>query len=675
MRNPRHAIAKLPRWQTWGEAANRKLDEVADGLPDFDRLATAIGTDMTAEEAAAAQDILEAIGSRAAQALGELTGCQMWDVKGPTGWRWRLVEAITAQTQDPDTDISHWLSGYTPLGISCPIAPKGIFPKGDTTKAQEASAEYLAALNGNGKIERNYSSFHEQEKESQTELDRLIQAGHLEPLGTWDEVQAIWPDAKATKLATLVKTRADGTAKVRFIADMRRSGVNGMVHIKEKIVLPRGSDLIKDALDLVEQGAAEVELYTADFTDAFLNLPIDPEEKQYAVIMAKPGRYCAYRGVPFGLASAPLVWGRMAAWLGRAAQALHPPGQHRLQIYVDDPAAVIQGSQSQRDRIISKTLVLWAALGARIALHKASRGRCIKWIGANYAIIHGGVQVSIDAERIQKLQHVVEAALNQKGMVQGMRSLAGELSWVAGLIPTIRPFVNMVWAAVYGMDKQSTKVRTGTSAARHRPAGLVFAKTIKLPMLWMQKFLQGHHGGLQRVRWVMDRYSRPQWILRTDASTTGMGGILLDHQARPVRWWAAPLPDSILQQIQVPTGEPGYMTVYELLALLTSIHTWRRLLSKCRLSILAQLDSESALRVAIKLASPHPAVNRLAAELALALENIGAEALTGQHWRNVVNIEADALSRLSEGKEVPLRLRHLPRDRAANIPLRLAIAP
>ena len=51
---------------------------------------------------------------------------------------------------------------------------------------------------------------------------------------------------------------------------------------------------------------------------------------------------------------------------------------------------------------------------------------------------------------------------------------------------------------------------------------------------------------------------------------------------------------------------------------------------------MAQLDSESALRVAVKLASPDKVINRLAAELALTLEQWGLDALTGQHWRNVI---------------------------------------
>ena len=104
------------------------------------------------------------------------------------------------------------------------------------------------------------------------------------------------------------------------------------------------------------------------------------------------------------------------------------------------------------------------------------------------------------------------------------------------------------------------------------------------------------------------------------------------------------------------------MTAYEILALLISVHLWGPRLRRCRVGIVAQLDSHSALQAAIKMASPHPQVNRLAAELALELEALQIDAITGQHWRNTLNIEADALNRLGEGKLVPTSLRDLPRD-------------
>ena len=115
------------------------------------------------KEAEAIQQRLDRLRTKAAKALGEQLGCHYWDDKGPSEWRWRLIEGITATAtaKDPDVDISQWFKGYTPLGIDRPILARGVFPWADTTKAQEASAEYLVALNGSNKVDRNDASFHE----------------------------------------------------------------------------------------------------------------------------------------------------------------------------------------------------------------------------------------------------------------------------------------------------------------------------------------------------------------------------------------------------------------------------------------------------------------------------------------------------------------------------------
>ena len=540
------------------------------------------------------------------------------------------------------------------------LYPTGVFPTTGQTKAQLKSEEFLQERGSEMEIDRNYSSFHEHEAESQAELRRLIDSGHVEIIGSWKQVQARWPNARATKIATLVKARPDGTNKVRFVVDMLRSGVNALTKAEERIVLPRGADLVRDILDLLESQDGKVEIMTADFSDAFLNLGIKENERGSVIIKTASGQYAAYAGVPFGLATAPLLWGRAAAWLGRTAQALHTKWDHRMQIYVDDPALVARGTRSQRTWTFARTLLYWAALGARIAMHKVERGHTVKWIGAVYSIRVDGVQVSVDAERINKLTKVVTEALQARGLIPGIRSLAGELSWVAGIVPTTRPFVNMIWAALTGMNTQNQ--RAHGKGQRQRPEGSVLAPMVHLPLTWFLKFLKGENGGLKRLRLTRDRASRPSWIIRTDASTTGAGGILLTASGKPVRWWAHPLEAKLLDPLGVKAGEPGKMTTYEILALLISLRTWSTHIRNHRIGVLVQLDSESALRVATKLASPHPVVNRLAAEVALCLENLRLETITGQHWRNVINIEADALSRLQEGYSVPSRLQKLPRD-------------
>jgi hypothetical protein len=448
MRNPRKAVAKLPRWQTWGERAAQAIDRTISEDPRVLELAQEMAQGMSKEQVAKAQTLLERLGAKSAAEIAQITNTTDWMEVGATKWRWRLMKAVSEATADPDQDVPEWFGKGTPLGINEPIKSRGIYPLAPPTKAQMESAEYLAQLGSHVEVDRNYASFHQHIQESAEELDRLLAEGHIERIGSWTDVKGRWPDARATKLATLVKARPDGSVKTRFIADMLRSGVNGLSQAGERIVLPRGCDLVRDILDLQELGPGSLELFTADVSDAFLNLPVMESERGYTVIKLSDGTYASYRGVPFGLASAPLLWGRAAAWIARATQAIHDPRLFRLQLYVDDPIAVVKGDRYTRAWLILRTFALWYAFGAKLAIHKAGIGRRIKWIGATFSIITGGVQVSIDEERIQKLLGTVSEALQSDGLVKGVRNLAGELSWVAGIIPTIRPFVNMLWAAV-----------------------------------------------------------------------------------------------------------------------------------------------------------------------------------------------------------------------------------
>ena len=111
---------------------------------------------------------------------------------------------------------------------------------------------------------------------------------HVRVLGNWEDVKKVHRKAIATKIAVLVKEKLDKNGetkkKVRFVVDMRRTGVNGKVYVYERIVLPRGRDLVDSVLDLMEgqmgRRQAEVELLVIDISDAFLNLLIHEAERQ-----------------------------------------------------------------------------------------------------------------------------------------------------------------------------------------------------------------------------------------------------------------------------------------------------------------------------------------------------------------------------------------------------------
>ena len=104
-------------------------------------------------------------------------------------------------------------------------------------------------------------------------------------------------------------------------------------------------------------------------------------------------------------------------------------------------------------------------------------------------------------------------------------------------------------------------------------------------------------------------------------------------------------------------GVSGHMALWELLTLVVSVRVWAPLLKGDLAEVRVQADSMPALGAAVKMTSPAPILNELAMELALALGCIGAEVAIGEHIRGVLNVEADALSRLWEGADLPVRLR------------------
>jgi hypothetical protein len=54
----------------------------------------------------------------------------------------------------------------------------------------------------------------------------------------------------------------------------------------------------------------------------------------------------------------------------------------RLQCFVDDPIAVIRGTEAEIRNTIGVLLLFWAALGLRFAYSKAAMGVAVPWIGA-----------------------------------------------------------------------------------------------------------------------------------------------------------------------------------------------------------------------------------------------------------------------------------------------------
>ena len=73
----------------------------------------------------------------------------------------------------------------------------------------------------------------------------------------------------------------NGALKLRLIHDLRRSGVNQLVQMRERVVLPRLSDLIADILAVIGmlEDGEDWECLVLDYADAFKHCRIDEKER------------------------------------------------------------------------------------------------------------------------------------------------------------------------------------------------------------------------------------------------------------------------------------------------------------------------------------------------------------------------------------------------------------
>ena len=120
-----------------------------------------------------------------------------------------------------------------------------------------------------------------------------------------------------------------------------------------------------------------VELGSTDVKDAFFNIPVLPGDRR-ATCYKVFERYYASDSLVFGAGPSPLIWGRFAAWMGRAAQGLFDfkelLKELLLQIHVDDPVWIVRGTPEERRRATVALLLFWQAFGFPFSWGKGQKG-------------------------------------------------------------------------------------------------------------------------------------------------------------------------------------------------------------------------------------------------------------------------------------------------------------
>ena len=488
--------------------------------------------------------------------------------QGPeTALQGRLIAELAARLGDPDSPVKEWLRrGTVPLGIQAPIVAGGVFPSADPVYP-EVDTDLNFWL-------ENYATFSEHQEGAEEILERERAAGWLE----WSRSRKVLEDRYGpitqNRIGAIAKLKG-GKQKLRLIHDLRRSGVNSQVKFTERLILPRLADARDDVLHgIAMAGHDEWECAVLDFADAFKQLRVDEAERRFLGGRALGGWF-VYCSILFGVKSGPLVWGRTAALLMRITSAA-TAHRARIQCFVDDPLITVWGTEQRRSHTLLLIIVLWMAVGCKLAWPKGARGRQIEWIGAalqpwRSSTGVAGVTFTITKEKMEKLASQCDEMLRSAVPIARtkVRQLAGLATWVAGILPQMTVYTARLWAA------------TATNQE------FINLHQIHVPVKWIRAIAG------QEMKPVMCHCRPPAnyfSLITFDASLTGAGATLQsglrtveEAAIKPIiSYLHANWSDRDLATVKATRGEASGQAALEAYALLLSVSTWARILEQAQ---------------------------------------------------------------------------------------------
>ena len=618
LRNPRKSVENRPAALLTGHIIDEILTEACGSMQD----------DLESLGGEAIPVALSATAKKARSMMAEWLKADVAE----KGVQRSIITAIADRSEDPDVDVLVWLRGRTPLGIELPITPRGIFPLSENVVGAEAGLHPWMEIQG------NYASYGDYKTEADAIIKSELEMGRLDWASSLSELTSRHGEITRSRIAVVAKQK-QGKTKVRLVHDLRRSGVNERVVTGERVVLPKATDVVADALDLMEAtGEPECEYFGLDFADAFKQLEVDPQEQRFLGGEALGG-FFVYQVLLFGIKSGPLLWGRVAALLMRITAAAIYSDLARLQCFVDDPLLVTAGTPARRRAVMWKVAVLWHALGFALSWEKGQRGSRIDWIGAQFGPWRSpsgrcGVTVTIPAEKIQKMVETINKLLFAEACICKieLRSFTGLMSWISNLCPQLNPFTRMLWAALSAQPEQSW----------------IFTKQVVTPLRWLLSFTKSVQGPL--VRRFRPR-SQTVTIITFDGSPVGGGATIQlavplrgDRCRHPIAfYWATVWTAADEKLLRANIGDAGSQAKWEAFSLLLAVATWLPILSAAESQLAFCGDALGVLADALRFRAKEPVLNKIMAELALFIAPFGYETSTVHIW-SALNATCDWLS-------------------------------
>ena len=663
MRDPFKVVAARPSLQSTGLRIRAAWEALVRKMPAATLVAETYGT----KDCSFSQRVVDEWKASLKRVLGAAAP-KLVKIKGKNVYTSPLdpeiIEAWVNKAGDPETQLHKWVREGAPLGIEKPIDTCGIFPtnKGESTSEGRGAMELSDAFSQMWDA-TNYSSVADDEPNARIELDRYYDQGYLKKIGT-EEVERNMGHGTVSKLGLIVKEKPSGEVKRRIIIDLKRSGGNDKATLPEKIVLPRPRDAVEMMRDVFEKrqpfGSNTTyarELVVIDISDAFMALGVHPEEHPHTLAPSlDPDEFYLFAALLFGYKTAPLLWSRVAALWARMSQAFFRGHEAQHQVYLDDGLWMLQGELEERNSNLALILTTAAALGLKVALNKGERGPQTQWIGIRFALVDEFVILTIPEKYVTELIAKLRSWDN-KGLapLRELRQAAGKISWMSGLLPRTRWVVSVFYKVLHTRlndIQDGTEDRRRASRDDKRSKCNFFnVNQLDQARIWLIAYLEtAMLKPSRKLRLDVGKY--PKASIITDASPEGLGAILLVNN-RAVRIMASRVSPQDSHELKFALGEASSQGVVETLAVLVALRLWERDLQSCQVTMVLESDSVIALATSQRYSSSDPALNFLGAEISIACELAGIEAIHARHIPGSANVNADYLSRPSKWASTP----------------------
>ena len=442
----------------------------------------------------------------------------------------RLLSHLAKQMKDPDWQFPLDVAQGVDLGVTEPTWPSpGIWP----TKEEMRGEDWIEELPPELSVHDNYRSadLHNEDIEKTFEEERDIYGpGDGMVLGPFTPEQAaVICGCTASELIPGPMAAIEELDKIRTIFDGTKGGQNLWIRANtvEKTTAPTVHDALHALAWLQEsrrwwelQASSEkdacgspsyVILITSNSPEATWDASVDLRHSVYRDVASNPswtppspeeswvllktdmskahrlikvaqkdwkfqvasinGQWWVNKVGTYGMASAQLYWGRMAALLLRVLNHLFDAIDWQF-VYVDDFAWLLRKSVHQP--LSCAILATLAALGCPLAWHKTYVSSSNSWLGFSFDTVTPSL-IMARSKHLLVIQGLRTLASGTAMQADEIASLLGRIQWATGCCPCTKAFLQPFWEW-----KQAVQVSG-------RPSKLLRLVSLMLIALFSQK--------------------------------------------------------------------------------------------------------------------------------------------------------------------------------------------